>query len=313
MAKTGHLFDSKFLLHDTGPGHPERADRLRAIESMIQSSHLNEKLTPVAARQASRQEIEAVHTRQHVDEVARTSEASGTYLDGDTYASSQSYEAAKLAAGGLLECVDRVWDGALNHAFAMVRPPGHHAESGYAMGFCLFNNVAIAAEHLIRKHGLKRVAIVDYDVHHGNATQHSFYERPDVFYISTHRYPFYPGTGAAEERGSGAGAGYNLNFPMRAGAGDEVYRQVFDEQLIPALREYRPQFLLVSAGFDAHRLDPLGGMNVTEAGFGYMTRELQKVAADFCDGKAVYTLEGGYDLKGLADSVKTVLEILVSD
>jgi acetoin utilization deacetylase AcuC-like enzyme len=311
LGKTGHVFHPQYLKHDTGFGHPERPDRLRAIEKMIEASGLREKLVDVPARPATLQEIQLVHDKNYVEEVARTAGGSGIYLDPDTFASPDSFEAALLAAGGLLEAVDRVVDGELDHAFAMVRPPGHHAEASHAMGFCLFNNVAVAAQYLIAKHGYQRVAVVDYDVHHGNATQHMFYDRADVFYLSTHRYPFYPGTGAAEEKGRGAGAGYTLNCPMAAGCGDEAYRKVFLEKLIPALREYRPEFLLVSAGFDAHRLDPLGGMGVTEEGFAWMSGELEKVAQECCGGKAVYTLEGGYDLEGLSGSVQKVLELLV--
>jgi acetoin utilization deacetylase AcuC-like enzyme len=311
MSKIGHVFDPRYLLHQPGASHPERPERLTAIEEMIEKSHLKKKLRPIAARRAEAEEIALVHDRHYIDAVARTSEMSGVYLDGDTFASPGSYEAALLAAGGVLEAVDRVMTGDCQKAFAMVRPPGHHAESGYAMGFCLFNNVGVAAEYLVKKYRCKRIAVVDFDVHHGNATQHMFYDRPDVFYLSTHRYPFYPGTGAADERGTGAGKGYTVNVPMAAGGGDEEYREAFEEKIIPALREYRPEVLLVSAGFDAHRLDPLGGMRVTEAGFGTMAERLAEVAGDFCGGKAIFTLEGGYDLQALAGSVKRVLEVLL--
>lgn len=313
MAKTGHVFDPRYLLHDTGVGHPERPDRLRAIEKMIRESGLDKSLVSISAREAKLEEIQWVHEKSYVDLVARTPEAGGVYLDGDTFASPATFEAALLAAGGLLEAVDRVCEGEVSNAFAMVRPPGHHAEASYAMGFCIFNNIAVAGEYAVGKYGFKRVAIVDFDVHHGNATQHMFYNRSDIFYASTHRYPFYPGTGAAEERGSGAGSGYTLNIPMKAGEGDEAYRRVFEKKLIPALLEYRPEILLVSAGFDAHRLDPLGGMKVSDAGFAFMAKELQKVAAECCGGKTVYTLEGGYDLDGLASSTKAVLEVLIHD
>ncbi|HKY61833.1 MAG TPA: histone deacetylase [bacterium] len=310
MTKIGIVHDPLFLQHLTGPMHPERPDRLRALEPLLKQGALEKKWTEIAPRQASPEEILLVHDRQHLEEVARTAGAGGTHLDGDTFASDRSYEAALLAAGGVLEATDRVLDGEVDSAFAWVRPPGHHAEREYAMGFCLFNNVGVAAEHLVKNRGLKRVAIVDFDVHHGNATQHMFYDRPDVFYASTHRYPFYPGTGAASETGSGAGKGYNLNFPMAAGAGDAEYRRVFEEGLIPALREYKPQFLLISAGYDAHLRDPLGGMRVSDAGFRAMTAALEEVAADFCGGKSVYTLEGGYDLEGLAGGVRETLNVL---
>jgi acetoin utilization deacetylase AcuC-like enzyme len=278
---------------------------------MLEQSGLDRRMDEVSVRKATWEEIGRVHDRDYIEAVAKTPGQGGVYLDGDTFAGPESYDASLLAAGGLLEAAEQVMAGELQSAFAMVRPPGHHAERDYAMGFCIFNNIAVAAEHLIHRHGLKRVAIVDFDVHHGNATQHMFYDRSDVFFISTHRYPFYPGTGAASEKGRGAGAGYTLNFPMSQGCGDEEYRQVFREKLIPALREYKPQFILVSAGFDAHLRDPLGGMGVTQEGFGFMADEIQKVAQEFCGGKTVYTLEGGYDLQGLSESVKKVLEILI--
>jgi acetoin utilization deacetylase AcuC-like enzyme len=313
MAKTAHIFDNRYLLHDTGSLHPERAERLRAIEKMIEKSGLDKQLIPVPAREATLDEIMLVHDKDYVDSVAKTSELGGVYLDGDTFASPATFEASLLAAGGLLQAVDRVCQGEVSHAFAMVRPPGHHAERDYAMGFCIFNNVGVAAEYLVKKYHFKRVAVVDFDVHHGNATQHMFYDRSDIFYYSTHRYPFYPGTGAASEKGKGAGAGYTLNIPMAAGEGDEAYQKAFEEKLIPSLREYKPEILLLSAGFDAHVRDPLGGMKVTDAGFRYMAQELQKIALEYCQGKAIYTLEGGYDLEGLASSVKEVLQVLVQD
>jgi len=313
MAKVGQVFHPDYLRHDTGPGHPERADRLRAIEDMIQKTDLKNHLVQVPAREATHQEIALVHDPGYIDKIVNTSERGGVYLDPDTFASPATYHASLLAAGGLLEAVDRVVEGELDHAFAMVRPPGHHAERDHAMGFCIFNNVGVAAEYLVKKYKFKRVAVVDYDVHHGNASQHMFYDRQDVFYISTHRYPFYPGTGSSEETGSGAGKGYTLNIPMAAGWGDEEYKNVFEDKLIPSLRRYKPDFILVSAGFDAHRLDPLGGMAVSNEGFAWMTGEIEKVAQDFCGAKVVYTLEGGYDLTGLSGSVHKVLDILIKE
>lgn len=309
----GTIFHPQYLEHDTGPGHPERADRLRAILKRLEEIPLKDSLKSLNPRPATMEEIALVHDKTYIQKVARSADMGGVYLDGDTFASPGSYEAALWAAGGLLQAVDQVVAGEVDHAFAMVRPPGHHAERDHAMGFCLFNNVGVAAEYLVKKHGFKRVAVVDYDVHHGNATQHMFYDRDDIFYFSTHRFPFYPGTGAASERGSGAGAGYTLNLPLGAGCGDEEYLKVFEEQLIPALREYAPDFLLISAGYDAHARDPLGGMRVSDQGFARMSALLEQVAQDHCQGKSVYTLEGGYDLKGLADSVEAVLSLLVKE
>ncbi|MFO1462251.1 MAG: histone deacetylase [bacterium] len=313
MGKIGIVHDPRYLLHETGSMHPESPSRLRAIERMLEAERIQPLLVEIPAREAKAEEILLVHDKEHYDEVARSSERPGTYLDADTFAGPHSFQAALLAAGGLLEAVDRVLDGEVAQSFALVRPPGHHAEREYAMGFCLFNNIGIAAEYLVRRRHFKRVAVVDFDVHHGNATQHMFYDRPEVFYLSTHRYPFYPGTGAADERGSGAGAGYTLNVPLKAGSGDEVYRQAFAEKILPALREYRPEFLLVSAGFDAHRRDPLGGMAVTDDGFRYMAEALEKVAEDCCQGRSAYVLEGGYDLEGLAGGVKEVFRVLLKE
>lgn len=312
MPKIATVYHPQYLLHDQGASHPESPDRLRAILSMLKESKLEDQLAKIVAREASFEEIARVHNADYIKEVAATAKSVATYLDPDTLANSETYQAALLASGALLAAVERVWEGEFDQAFAMVRPPGHHAERDHAMGFCVFNNIAIAAEHLVCRYGLNRVAIVDFDVHHGNATQHSFYDRSDVFFCSTHQYPFYPGTGAADEVGKGAGRGYTLNFPMSVGCGDEEYRQVFQQGLIPALREYRPEFILVSAGFDAHALDPLGGMRLSDQGFAVMTQEIQSVAQDFCGGKVVYTLEGGYNLKALETSVQRVLELLLS-
>lgn len=310
MAKVGYVLHPQYFRHDTGPGHPERMARLKAIQEGLEVTGLQERLISLAARVASVEEIARVHDQDYVAQVASTAEGAGRFLDGDTYACPETYRAALFAAGGLLTAIDQVADGQLQSAFALVRPPGHHAEREHAMGFCLFNNVGVAAEAL-RLKGFKRVAIVDFDVHHGNATQHMFYDREDIFYISTHRYPFYPGTGAAEETGRGAGAGYNLNLPLGGGCGDVEYKQIFEEKLLPALRGYRPDFLLVSAGFDAHKQDPLGGMRVSAAGFAWMVTALEEIADAYCQGRSVYTLEGGYDLAGLKESVAAVFEVLL--
>jgi acetoin utilization deacetylase AcuC-like enzyme len=312
MPQTGIIHDPRYLLHETGSFHPERSDRLRAIEKRLKEDHWLEKFQEIVPRKATSDEILLVHDRGHLEEVARTADTKGVYLDGDTFAGPNTYEISLLAAGGLLEATDQVVGGAVQNAFALVRPPGHHAERSYSMGFCIFNNVGIAAEYLAKKHHFKKIVVVDYDVHHGNATQHMFYDRPDVFYISTHRFPFYPGTGAASEKGTGAGAGYTLNIPMAAGEGDQEYQEVFERKVIPALREYRPDILLVSAGFDAHVRDPLGGMAVTEQGFHFMTKELVQVAQDYCQKKIIFTLEGGYDLEGLSKSVEEVFKVLTN-
>ncbi len=313
MGKLAKVYHPQYLLHDMGFSHPESPKRLQAIIEHLEKCQLLDKIEDIKVRQATFEELNWVHTRDYILKVAQTSGKSGEYLDPDTFAGPESYETAILAAGGLLQAVDAVLDKQADQAIALLRPPGHHAESSYAMGFCFFNNIGVAAEYLIKKHGFKKVAIVDFDVHHGNATQHMFYDRSDIFFISTHRYPFYPGTGAAEETGRGAGKGYTLNLPMQVACGDLEYQQIFNEKLIPALKEYQPEILLVSAGFDAHEWDPLGGMCVTPQGFGWMVEQLQKFAQDHCGGKVVYTLEGGYDLKGLALSMEQVIRNLLNN
>jgi acetoin utilization deacetylase AcuC-like enzyme len=231
-------------------------------------------------------------------------------LDPDTCISPDSYRVALLAVGGALLAVDQVVEGRPDNAFVALRPPGHHAERERAMGFCLFNNVAIAARYAQRRYGLKRVLIVDWDVHHGNGTQHTFEDDPSVLFFSTHQFPFYPGTGRTSERGTGAGLGYTLNVPLAAGCGDNEYRQVFEKILYPAAQAFEPQLVLVSAGFDAHRNDPLASMNVTEDGYAHMTSIVRDIAERYCEGRLVSLLEGGYNLEALAHSVERHLHVL---
>ncbi len=219
-------------------------------------------------------------------------------------------QGARRTAGSGEQSGENIPGPVMRRVFAFVRPPGHHAERARAMGFCLFNNVAIAAEYALRKEGIRRILIVDYDVHHGNGTQGAFYDRADVFYISTHRYPFYPGTGARKEEGEGKGKGFTLNIPFSGGQGDEEYLKAFDQEIIPTARDFKPDIILVSAGYDAHRLDPLGGMNVTAEGFARMTAMIRTVADQYCDGKMVMVLEGGYSLQGLTESVEKCLEVI---
>ncbi len=307
MNKTGILWDERFLSHDTGHGHPERAGRLIAIREVLDAGS---KLQKFEAREATAEEVSLVHSPQHVQAVHKLKGLSG-YFDGDTPYSPQSAAAAFLAVGGTIQMVDRVHQGELSNAFCFPRPPGHHAESHKAMGFCVFNNVAVAAEHLIKNKKYSRVAIVDFDVHHGNGTQHIFYDRSDVLYVSTHRFPFYPGTGADKETGNADGKGYTLNIPLLANADDSDYQKSFEEEIVPAISLYNPDFILVSAGFDAHARDPLGGMNVSQKGFGMMAKHLNTLAQKYSGGKIVYVLEGGYDLKGLQEGVEAVLAEMI--
>jgi acetoin utilization deacetylase AcuC-like enzyme len=304
--------DKRYLDHLTGAMHPERPERLKVIDQMLRESSFLKKAISLEPREATEEEIALVHDRSLIEEVKATQNRDSTYLDPDTHASRHSWEAAKLAAGGLLVAVDELLFGKIEEAFAFPRPPGHHAERDHAMGFCLFNNVAIAAEYAIRKKGIKKVVILDFDVHHGNGTQHIFEERPDVFYISTHRYPFYPGTGAASEIGKGAGKGYTLNLPMDAESTDADYAHAFREKIVPAIVTYQPELLIVSAGFDAHQLDPLGGMEVTNKGYCMMAEKIEEMRKKCGTVPVLYALEGGYSLKGLSESVKEVVEIMLN-
>jgi len=311
MNKIGIVQDPRYLEHLTGALHPERPERLQAIRRMLEESGLGKRCISLEPREASAEEIAVVHSAALIEQVRRSAQQASTYLDGDTHASAHSWEAARLAAGGLLVALESLIAGEMDEAFAFPRPPGHHAERDHAMGFCLFNNVAIAAEQALRKHALKRILILDFDVHHGNGTQHIFEERADVFYISTHQYPFYPGTGASQERGRGAGEGYTLNLPLPAGSDDAVYREQFTQRIEPAAIAYKPDLLIVSAGFDAHLKDPLGGMEVSKEGFRAMAESIEKMKKACENIPVLYALEGGYSLEGLSESVKEVVEVML--
>jgi acetoin utilization deacetylase AcuC-like enzyme len=262
----------------------------------------------VAPRAATHEQLLRVHDADYIRRIFATTGGAAA-LDPDTYTSPESYEIALLAAGAVVEGVERVMAGSHDAAVALVRPPGHHAERDRAMGFCLFNSVAVAAAHA-RALGARRVAIVDYDVHHGNGTQHIFEADPHVLYVSTHQFPYYPGTGAADEIGRDDGRGFTVNVPIEAGAVDEDYEVVFANVVVPVLRQFEPDVLLVSAGFDAHERDPLGGMRLTTASFAAMTRELRAVAEQCCSGRLVAAVEGGYDLHALAASLDAVITAL---
>jgi len=305
--KTVIFFDPVFLRHQPGSGHPESPKRLEHIMDMLEKVPLAgiEMRQP---RAATPDEISYVHTDAHRRRLEQLSGASAQ-LDPDTAVSPDSYAAALHAAGAAVEAVSEVWEGRAKNAFALVRPPGHHAEPSTAMGFCLFNNVAIGAEAALRK-GAERVLILDWDVHHGNGTQDFFYARRDVLYQSLHQYPFYPGTGAAGERGTGIGEGFTVNCPLPAGQADADYGAVFNDLLLPIGRSFSPNLVLVSAGFDPHEADPLAEMRVTERGFAAMCTAVRRLAEECCGGKLVLLLEGGYHLNALARSVHGCLEIL---
>jgi acetoin utilization deacetylase AcuC-like enzyme len=310
---TGWLYDEAFLKHDPGPGHPESARRLEAIVAHLEQTGLAASLTPLAARPATKEEVARVHFPSHWDRIEKVCREGGGFLDGDTPVSPGSWEAAILAAGGTMVAVDAVMDERVQNAFACVRPPGHHAEPEMAMGFCLFNNVAIAARHLIATRGLQRVLIVDWDAHHGNGTQYTFYDDPSVFYFSVHQFPFYPGEGTAEETGRGEGKGYTLNVPIPGGSGDAEFLKAFAGQLLPAMEQFQPEFILLSAGFDAHRNDPLTGLMLTDDGFIQAGLLIKRMADRHCGGRWVTVLEGGYDPQVLITGVANVLRIKLGE
>ena len=287
--------DPRFRTHTSPEGHPERGERLDAIDRAL--APLLGGVSEVAPRAASDDEILRAHSAEHLALLQKL-EGQTTQLDPDTYSSPRSYEVARLARGEA------------RSGFALTRPPGHHAERARAMGFCLLNNVAVAAQALRAEAGLERIAIVDWDVHHGNGTQHLFEHERDVLFLSLHQFPFYPGTGALRERGSGAGEGATLNLPLPAGCGDAEYAAAFEQIVIPTLREFRPELLLISAGFDAHARDPLASMQVSSDGFRVLAGMLRALAEEVCAGRMLLTLEGGYDLEALGESVAGVVRLL---
>ena len=313
MGTTGLVYDPRYLAHDMGAGHPESPNRLRAIMQRLEQSGLAAELTRIAPRIAEDEWVTLVHRPEYVEHLKREAPTSGRIsLDADTSMSPGSLTAAYLAAGGALAGVDAIMADQVQHVFCAVRPPGHHAEASRAMGFCLLNNVAIAARYAQKRYGLERVLIVDWDVHHGNGTQHSFEADPSVFFFSTHQYPHYPGTGRATESGNGAGEGFTINVPMEAGEGDDEYRAVFRKVLVPAAEAFKPELVIISAGFDAHRDDPLASMGLTEEGYADLTEIVADIARQHCRGRLLSSLEGGYNLTALAASVERHIRALVA-
>ena len=301
-----------FLRHDTGPGHPERPERLSWILDHLNRTGLRDRLLGIDPVPAERRWIEEVHSPSYIDRVAEACRRGDPLIDSmDTAICPASFEAAVLAAGAGITLAEAVLDGRVRNGMALVRPPGHHAERALALGFCLFNNVAIVARWLLAQPGIYRVLIVDWDVHHGNGTQHTFYRDPSVFYFSIHQWPHYPGTGAAEEAGDGEAQGTTLNVPAPAGWGDEEYLDAFRERLLPAAQAFRPDVVLVSAGFDAHERDPLAGMRVTDAGYRGMTRIVMEIARECSQERLLSLLEGGYDREALPRSVAAHIETLL--
>jgi acetoin utilization deacetylase AcuC-like enzyme len=301
-----------FAAHLEGFAHPEQPGRVRSIMNRLETGPLHDRYDLIEPEAAQRDWIERIHDDSHYAHIVNLEPTGPTFLDaGDTVATEATPEAALVAAGATVQAARAVLDGRYTAAFCCVRPPGHHAGHSQAMGFCLFNNIAIAAADLIAHGGLERVAIVDWDVHHGNGTQDAFADSSHVQFISLHQYPYYPGTGSADFSGEGDGKGYTINLPMEAGAGPEEYLTVFDERVIPALEEFGPQFILISAGFDAHRDDPLAGMNLESETYAEMTRRLRALAVRHCEGRIVSVLEGGYNVEALAKSVEHHLTALI--
>jgi acetoin utilization deacetylase AcuC-like enzyme len=308
--KLGIVFDPIYLKHDAGPMHPESPQRLTAVQEAIKG--LDFPIAGILARPASRDELALVHEDKYIDCILNMKVTELTYLDPDTAISPRSQEAALMAAGGVIEAVDMIMRGDLKRAFCAVRPPGHHAEPDRAMGFCIFNNIAIGAGRALSRWGLSRIAIVDWDLHHGNGTQKAFYDTDEVLYISLHEYPFYPGTGREIEKGEGKGLGYTIDIPQVPGSSDDDYRTAFQEIIIPALADFRPELIMISAGFDAHRDDPLGDLCLSTEFFGEMTGMLIEMAKQYTMGRIISVLEGGYNLQALKDSVTVHLKELAS-
>jgi acetoin utilization deacetylase AcuC-like enzyme len=300
-------WSDRFLGHDTG-GHVEHPSRAWAINERLSQSGLLADRPNMYVQSVSTPLLERVHDRRYLESLERFSRQGGGWIDSDTYVGPDSLEIAKLAAGAASHVVQQIVLGRAKRGFSLGRPPGHHATHARAMGFCLYNSIAVAAETALEA-GLERIAIVDWDVHHGNGTQDIFYERSDVLFVSIHQYPFYPGSGAVRERGQGRGEGYTINLPLGARAGDETYLQLFDGVVAPALRTYEPEILLVSAGFDAHVRDPLGGMRVTDHGFAALAERAVSLAEELCGGRIAAVLEGGYDVDALARSVEAVIRV----
>jgi acetoin utilization deacetylase AcuC-like enzyme len=307
MRRTAVYRNKLFLEHQPGFGHVESPDRLRVVYDELDRGHSGKNFLYPEFEPASREVIGLNHTQRLIDRVAATAGREHDALDADTQTSSNSFAAACLAAGSLIDGMRRIAGGEADNGFCLVRPPGHHAEQDRAMGFCLFNNVAVAAKWALANLGLERIFIFDWDLHHGNGTQHSFYDTNRVFYCSTHQYPYYPGSGSVMEAGEAEGEGFTLNIPLPGGQGDQEYMRIISELVLPVARQYKPQFVLVSCGFDIYGGDPLGTMRVSAAGFAAMTRAMLELADEVCGGRLLVTLEGGYNLTGMRDGCLAVL------
>ena len=315
MKRTGFLYDERYLLHDTGPGHPESPDRLRAIYQGIKDADLLSKLTIIQARRADLKWVETVHAKNYIERFAAACRSGNSTFDyPDNQICADTFETALLTVGGVLDAAGQVIMGKLDNVFCAVRPPGHHAEYDQAMGVCYFNNVAIAARYLQLEWGIQRVAIVDFDVHHGNGTQHIFEEDPDVFYYSIHQHPTFafPGTGRAFETGSGEGTGSTRNYPVLPGHGDKEYLGLIQRDFIPVIEAFSPEVIIVSAGFDAHVDDDMSDIKLSTQGYTRIMERIVALAELYSDGRVISVLEGGYCLKRLPELAANHVKVLLS-
>lgn len=307
---TGIVYDPEFLKHNQ-PGHPENSKRLESIITQLEEKELFGELRLLNSRPAEFNELTICHTKEYVEYVQKYCENGGGYLDPDTYSNKYSFTAASAAVGSSIDLTNAVINGDLKNGFALLRPPGHHALANRSMGFCLFGNIAIAAKVALFQRAVKKVAIVDFDVHHGNGTQALIGDDPNILFISSHQYPFYPGTGSIREIGTGAAEGTIINIPLQAGVGDNGFKMVYEKVVIPSLEKFKPDIILVSAGYDAHWDDPLANLNLSLTGFNWISRELIKYAESICSGKIVFFLEGGYNLDVLSFGVSNTIRRLL--
>lgn len=308
---TGLFHDPQNVLHQA-PGHPERPERYTAIVEALALAGLVEKMSMVAPRAATGEEISRVHQKAMINRIEKITNQGGGMIDPDTFCTAESWDLARMAAGGITDLCFQVAKGELNNGLALPRPPGHHATATGSMGFCLVNHVALVARALQSEGLAEKIAIIDIDGHHGNGTEDIFAADPTVFFASTHQFPHYPGTGPATDCGTGEGTGYTLNIPLSQGAGDDAFRAAYREKILPAVEKFAPDFMVISAGYDAHRDDPLVGLNVSNEGFDELTEDLLKSAAKCCDGKIVFVLEGGYNLDVLATCLTRCASLLLT-
>ena len=309
---TGLYYSERFTKHMTGFDHPERPRRVSYVREKLEETGMIHRLKEVVPLPQDTMWLYEVHGGKYIDHLRRSAHMAPTFLDPDTVMCPESFEIAMLSAFSGIQACEEVIQGRMSNAFCLTRPPGHHAERNEAMGFCFFNNAAVAAQYLRVEHGLKRVLIVDWDVHHGNGTQHIFYDTNEVFYFSVHQWPSFPGTGAADESGEGDGKGFTLNVPMKPGSGNDAWENAFLDNLYPAIQWFEPEFIIVSAGFDAHWEDPLAGQHVTDDGFQRLSELVRNLAEKYCGGRLVSILEGGYDVASLSRSIHAHLDVLIS-